>query len=62
VKTLRRRYLIDETPYPKAPRRLPTVLTPAEVQRLIAAARTLTERAMLMVLTEWRRKVDIHTP
>ena len=50
VKTLRRRYLIDETPYPKVPRRLPTVLTPAEVQRLIAAARTLTERAMLMVL------------
>src|SRR4029450_12358373 len=34
VKTLRRRYLIDETPYPKVPRRLPTVLTPAEVQRL----------------------------
>ena len=50
VKTWRRRYLIDETPYPKVPRRLPTVLTPAEVQRLIAAARTLTERAMLMVL------------
>jgi len=50
VKTLRRRYLIDDTPYPKVPRRLPTVLTPEEVQRLIAAARTLTERAMLMVL------------
>jgi site-specific recombinase XerD len=50
VKTLRRRYLIDETPYPKVPRRLPTVLTRDEVQRLIAAARTLTERTMLMVL------------
>ena len=50
VKTLRRRYLVDDTPYPKVPRRLPTVLTPEEVQRLIAAARTLTERAMLMVL------------
>ena len=50
VKTLRRRYLIDDTPYPKVPRRLPTVLTPEEVQRLVAAARTLTERAMLMVL------------
>lgn len=50
VKTLRRRYLVDDTPYPKVPRRLPTVLTPEEVQRLITAARTLTERAMLMVL------------
>jgi site-specific recombinase XerD len=50
VKTLRRRYLIEDTPYPKVPRRLPTVLTPDEVQRLIASARTLTERAMLMVL------------
>jgi integrase/recombinase XerD len=50
VKTLRRRYLVDDTPYPKVPRRLPTVLTPEEVQRLIAAARTLAERAMLMVL------------
>jgi site-specific recombinase XerD len=50
VKTLRRRYLLDDTPYPKVPRRLPTVLTVEEVQRLIAAARTLTERAMLMVL------------
>ena len=50
VKTLRRRYLVDDTPYPKVPRRLPTVLTPEEVQRFIAAARTLTERAMLMVL------------
>jgi integrase/recombinase XerD len=50
VKTLRRRYLLDDTPYPKVPRRLPTVLTVDEVQRLIAAARTLTERAMLMVL------------
>jgi integrase/recombinase XerD len=50
VKTLRRRYLVDDTPYPKVPRRLPTVLTPEEVQRLIAAARTLSERAMLMAL------------
>ena len=32
------------------PRRLPTVLTVEEVQRLIAAARTLTDRTMLMVL------------
>ena len=49
-KILRRRYLVEEMPYPKTPRRLPTVLTVEEVQRLIAAARTLTDRTMLMVL------------
>jgi len=50
VKTLRRRYALDDTPYPKVPRRLPTILTLEEVKRLIASARTLTERTMLMVL------------
>ena len=50
VKTLRRRYLLDDTPYPKAPRRLPTILTVEEVTRLIDGARTLTDRTMLMVL------------
>jgi hypothetical protein len=38
VKTLRRRYLIDDTPYPKVLGRLPTVLTVEEIQWLIAAA------------------------
>lgn len=50
VKTLKRPYGLDDTPYPKAPRRLPVVLTVDEVQRLIASARTLGERTMLMVL------------
>src|SRR5437899_3766 len=50
VKTLRRPYGLDDTPYPKVPRRLPTILTVEEVTRLIDAARTLTDRAMLMVL------------
>ncbi|MEP6695029.1 MAG: site-specific integrase [Chloroflexota bacterium] len=50
VKTLKRRYSLDDTPYPKAPRRLPTILTIEEVRRLIEAARTLTDRTMLMVL------------
>jgi integrase/recombinase XerD len=50
VKTLRRRYRLDDTPYPKVPRRLPTILTLEEVKRLIESARTLTERTMLMVL------------
>jgi site-specific recombinase XerD len=39
-KTLRRRYLLDDTPYPKAPRRLPQILSREEVTRLIAARRT----------------------
>jgi len=50
VKTLNRRYLLDDMPYPKVPRRLPTILTVEEVTRLIDAARTLTDRTMLMVL------------
>jgi integrase/recombinase XerD len=50
VKTLRRPYGLDDSPYPKVPRRLPTILTVDEVTRLIDAARTLTDRTMLMVL------------
>ena len=38
VKTLKRRYLLDDTPYPKAPRRLPQILSVEEVARLIDAA------------------------
>ena len=50
VKTLQRAYSLNDLPYPKAPRRLPTVLTREEVTRLIDAARTLADRTMLMVL------------
>jgi integrase/recombinase XerD len=50
VKTLKRRYLLEDMPYPKVPRRLPIILTVDEVTRLIDAARTLTDRTMLMVL------------
>ena len=49
-KTLRRRYLVEDTPYPKAPRRLPQILSREEVTRLIAAAHSLTHRTMLMLL------------
>jgi site-specific recombinase XerD len=72
VKTLKRTYLRDDIPYPKVPRRLPTILTVDEVARLIDAARTLTDRTMLMVLystgmrnAEMRRlqvaDIDSHT-
>lgn len=49
-KTLRRRYLLEDTPYPKAPRRLPQILSREEVTRLIASAHSLTHRTMLMLL------------
>ena len=42
VKTLKRRYLLDDTPYPKAPRRLPQILSVEEVARLIDAADSVT--------------------
>ena len=50
VKTLKRRYSLDDTPYPKAPRRLPQILSVDEVTQLINAAHSLLHRTMLMVL------------
>lgn len=50
VKTLKRRYLLDDTPYPKAPLRLPSILSVDEVTQVIDAAASLSHRAMLMML------------
>jgi integrase/recombinase XerD len=50
VKTLKRAYRQEEFPYPKAPRKLPAVLSQEEVTRLINSAANLTHRAMLMTL------------
>jgi site-specific recombinase XerD len=49
-KTLKRAYPIDEVPYPKAPRRLPIILTREEAVRLIDSASNLFHRAMLITL------------
>ena len=49
-RVLRRRYLLDDTPYPKVPRRLPQILSREEVAQVIAAAQNLTHRTMLMLL------------
>jgi integrase/recombinase XerD len=50
-KTLKRRDIgFDDLPFPKRPRRLPTVLSPEEVTRLIEASTNLMHRTMLMVL------------
>jgi integrase/recombinase XerD len=49
-KTLKRAYPIEEVPYPKAPRRLPTILTQDEAVRLIDSASNLFHRTMLMTV------------
>jgi site-specific recombinase XerD len=50
VKTLHRRFLAEYIPFPKQHRRLPTVLSPEEVARLIASASNLYHRTLLMTL------------
>jgi site-specific recombinase XerD len=50
VKTLRRHFLTEYIPFPKSRRRLPTVLSPEEVTRLIDAACNLYHRTLLMTL------------
>lgn len=50
VKTLRRPYLKLDLPYPKMPKRLPTVLSEEEVARLIDSAKNLLDYTMLMTL------------
>ena len=50
IKTLERRLPLDDIPYPKHPRRLPTILTVEEGAKLIDSARNLLDRTLLMVL------------
>ena len=50
VKTLRRHFLAEYIPFPKSRKRLPTVLSPEEVTRLIDAAGNLYHRTLLMTL------------
>jgi integrase/recombinase XerD len=50
VRVLKRRALKEELPTPKRHRRLPTVLSPDEVRLLIAGAKNLYHRTMLMTL------------
>ena len=50
VKTLRRPYLQLDLPYPKRPKRLPSILSQDEVARLIDSANNLLDYAMLMTL------------
>jgi len=50
VKTLHRDYAPEQLPYPRREKRLPTVLSRDEVQRLIDSASNLYHRALLMTL------------
>jgi site-specific recombinase XerD len=50
VKTLKRPYMLEHLPFPKIPLRLPTILSPEEVTRLIDAAPNLLYRTILMTL------------
>ena len=50
VKTLGQDFMVGKIPYPKRPKRLPTVLSQEEVRRLLDAAGCLKHRAILMTL------------
>ena len=50
IKTLRRHFLAEYIPFPKSRKRLPTVLIPEEVARLIDSAQNLYHRTLLMTL------------
>ena len=50
LKTLKKRWTVDDTPYPRKVRRLPTILSQEEVAQLINAARSPFDRILLMTL------------
>jgi integrase/recombinase XerD len=50
VKTLKRHFLLEDLPMPKRSRRIPEILSPEEVARLIDSASNLFHRTMLMTL------------
>jgi len=50
IKTLKRNWGVEETPYPKRPIRLPDVLSREEVQRLIESADSPLHRVWLVML------------
>lgn len=50
VRTLRRHQFREFLPYPKSPRKLPSILSQEEVARLINASSSLFQRTLLVVL------------
>jgi len=60
VKTLKRQQFRDFLPYSRDRHRLPIILSPEEVVRLIDAAGTLCRRALLMTLYGmWMRRAEL---
>jgi len=62
LRVLKRRDMKEDLPYPKRRKRLPVVLSPEEVQRLIAGAKNLYHRTLLLTLygTGLRRSEVCH--
>lgn len=62
LRVLKRRDMKEDLPYPKRRKRLPVVLSPEEVQRLIAGAKNLYHRTLLLTLygTGLRRSEVAH--
>ncbi|MGH7633431.1 MAG: tyrosine-type recombinase/integrase, partial [Gemmatimonadaceae bacterium] len=50
LRVLKRRDMKEDLPYPKRRKRLPVVLSPEEVRRLIAGAKNLYHRTLLLTL------------
>ena len=50
LRVLKRRNMKEDLPYPKRRKRLPVVLSPEEVQRLIGGAKNLYHRTLLLTL------------
>ena len=50
LRVLKRRNMKEDLPYPKRRKRLPVVLSPEEVERLIAGAKNLYHRTLLLTL------------
>ena len=50
VKTLKRHFMVDSLPFPKRHRKLPEILSPEEMAKLIDSASNLFHRAILMTL------------
>jgi site-specific recombinase XerD len=65
IKTLRRHFLTEHIPFPKSPRRLPTVLSPEEVTGLINSASNLqvtdidSRRMMIRIQGKGRHERDV---
>jgi len=50
AKTLKRTFLLQDIPFPRAPQQLPLILSPEEVERILKAPPHLKSRALLMTI------------